>query len=974
MSLANLGVSHKQVGKAQVMLSRGCTQGGTFMRSATRAIHLFILTSVIMLAFSATSFAYTQDDIGGDDVHIWQDQDLYEMSMDIASNGDIYVASTYLQAAGFAGIAVHRSQDGGTTWDLWGSLTTAPTGGDFYQDPYLQVVEGNVNKCFLAYTHASNLFQSRIMMVSSDLSDVAADFSVSTTVMSDPSDGYMRPRFDTDVVSYSKFYIYLVAQKGDSGGKDIAFARSIDQGTSFETSYLIGNLAPTDRDYTRPDVSYGFGGYVNVVWEFNSRDGSFDSALRFRRADSSASGGLAAWTSIYGLGSISDEINYLRPKIEASAVDAQVVIAFDRRQIVAKASILLDPGVHVSTNSGATYPIFTSITDGVEFVGDVVERAGSGHWLICGEYFSTFGIHRSTAADLTSWSALETFADRNYETIWDFPPAMALNPAEGFRVGLVWGNNTPLGPDDLYFDGEWRRDPGFPNMEADFPIDLTGTPISDPAVVDVNGDGDLEIVFSDSNGLIQVIQDDGTPLPGWPANTGDELSACPVAVGDLLNNGNMYLVTGGTTGLVHCYDAQGRVAAGNWPYVSALPHDAFVAIGAFGQGPYARGIVAAIGTKCYFLDHRGDRYPGTPTHTLARIATQAPAIGDVDGDGRPEVVLAYQEVLAAAHIFEPGALFGLYLSTRLSGSPTLGDFDLDGDVEIVAPLNNGRLHVFDDDGTDLPGFPFNSSTGSALSSCAVGNLVGNWTPEIVTAARDWTVHMVLADGAEMSGWPVDTGGWSNYGGPVIGEIESISSDVVLGSRGSQAWSWSNFGDVNPGWPKALDDNIYRTPALGDIDDDGNLEIILLSQTQLIVLDVGRGTDYPQWSWPMAGYDPQRTGCYLCTEDLVTPVSDDLDAVTRVSFAAPSPNPSSGSATFRFAVPGPAVVNLEVFDVRGHRVSMVTREEIGAGNHVASWGGLSDAGTPLASGVYFARLRVQGPGINEELTRKITLTR
>jgi hypothetical protein len=74
------------------------------------------------------------------------------------------------------------------------------------------------------------------------------------------------------------------------------------------------------------------------------------------------------------------------------------------------------------------------------------------------------------------------------------------------------------------------------------------------------------------------------------------------------------------------------------------------------------------------------------------------------------------------------------------------------------------------------------------------------------------------------------------------------------------------------------------------------------------------------------------------------------------------------------VPGPAVVNLEVFELRGHRVSLVTREEVGMGHHVASWGGLGDGGNPLASGVYFARLKVQGPGINEELTRKITLAR
>ena len=61
----------------------------------------------------------------------------------------------------------------------------------------------------------------------------------------------------------------------------------------------------------------------------------------------------------------------------------------------------------------------------------------------------------------------------------------------------------------------------------------------------------------------------------------------------------------------------------------------------------------------------------------------------------------------------------------------------------------------------------------------------------------------------------------------------------------------------------------------------------------------------------------------------------------------------------FELPQAGPVDLEVFDVRGHRVSLVTREEVGAGNHVASWGGLNDRGEALASGVYFARLEAGG---------------
>jgi len=945
------------------------------MLSIIRILFFLILTSPLVLGVFTSSDAFAYGDIGGDDVIIWETGDLCYMSMDIADNGDIYAAGQFRQPDDHWGIAVFRSQDDGTTWDLWGELTTDPGMGDHYHDPSLQVVEGDVEKCYLVYNHSSNLHNPRIMMASSDLAGASADFSAPTTVMSAPTVQYTKPRFDTDVANYSDFFIYVVAETGGSG-RDIVFSRSTDLGISFETPYVIGNLIPTDRNYERPDVSYGLGGYVNVVWRFVSLDESFDSALRFARAEHSASAGLADWSGVYGLGSTGDGIEDQNPRIEASSTGSEVVIAYERRSAVKDASDLPDPGIFVSSNSGLTYPVSTTIPDGVIYLGDIAEQPGTGSWFMCGMANDGYGIHRSNVSDLASWSALEAFADRDYDNYEKYVADLAFNPAKGFRPAMVWSDYQwdVLVDDGLIFDGEWRSGPGYPNLEPGFPVDLAHQSRSAPAVVDINGDGDLEIVFGDTGGNIQIFQNDGTPLPGWPVNIGESLSVSPIAVGDLRGNGEMSIVAGSMSGLVYCYDAQGQMAPGNWPYTFAADHPAYVAIGAFGQGPYARGIVAAIGYQGFFLDHQGWPFPGSQGKVLARLATYAPAIGDVDGDGLPEAVFANEEVLVAAQIFSPGVAFGKYMPADLSGSPTLGDFDQNGDMEVVVPLVDGTLHVLEDDGTSFPGFPFTSPFGSPLSTAAIGQMLGNSEPEIVTAARDARVHLLWYDGHEGVGYPVETGGWNNYGSPIIGRVEGTSSDVVLGSRGHQAWAWANLSAVIDGWPKASDFNFYLAPAMGDIDLDGSNEIVLLSTNQLMVVDVNNPTNDPYRTWGMAGHDHQRTGCSDCPEDLVTPVEDDLNTITRVSFALPSPNPTSGSATFRFAVPGLAVVNLEVFDVRGHRVSLVTREEVGMGHHVVSWGGLSDKGSPLASGIYFARLRVQGPGINEEMTRKITLAK
>ncbi len=164
-----------------------------------------------------------------------------------------------------------------------------------------------------------------------------------------------------------------------------------------------------------------------------------------------------------------------------------------------------------------------------------------------------------------------------------------------------------------------------------------------------------------------------------------------------------------------------------------------------------------------------------------------------------------------------------------------------------------------------------------------------------------------------------------------------------------------------------------SPASGDIDLDGDNEIVFLTKTQMIMVDVNYPAEsLPYNKWPMYGYGPQRTGCLDCEENLVSAAPEAL--VTRVSFAPPSPNPASGSLVFSYQIPSQASVKLEVFDIRGHRVRNVVRREELAGPYVVTFDGRSQQGQPLAAGQYFARLTVRGPGINEVQSRKFTLLR
>jgi hypothetical protein len=73
-----------------------------------------------------------------------------------------------------------------------------------------------------------------------------------------------------------------------------------------------------------------------------------------------------------------------------------------------------------------------------------------------------------------------------------------------------------------------------------------------------------------------------------------------------------------------------------------------------------------------------------------------------------------------------------------------------------------------------------------------------------------------------------------------------------------------------------------------------------------------------------------------------------------------PNPTSGLTTVSFDIPdhsGP--VHLVIYNVRGQRVCTVVEGTVDRGRHERTWGGNDDQGGTVASGVYFARLSVDG---------------
>jgi hypothetical protein len=99
-------------------------------------------------------------------------------------------------------------------------------------------------------------------------------------------------------------------------------------------------------------------------------------------------------------------------------------------------------------------------------------------------------------------------------------------------------------------------------------------------------------------------------------------------------------------------------------------------------------------------------------------------------------------------------------------------------------------------------------------------------------------------------------------------------------------------------------------------------------------------------------------------------SNDASLSDKFAFDQNYPNPFNPNTTFRFALPHPAEVTLEIYNILGQRVRVLVNGRYEAGEHQFRWDGAGASGEPLSSGVYFAKF------ISEKFssTRKVVVVK
>ena len=449
------------------------------------------------------------------------------------------------------------------------------------------------------------------------------------------------------------------------------------------------------------------------------------------------------------------------------------------------------------------------------------------------------------------------------------------------------------------FDGSGQEVPGWPAQTGLDPLWHTDQPaassldalyqgaIGSVAVGDIDADGSPDVVVGTGAGAVYAWESDGTLKSGYPlqivgrtaeettrATTWDNGIASAIALEDLDGDGKLELIAGAMDQRLYVWTAAGE------PW-----------------GPYPIDVCA----------------PDVCGVSGQRIIA-SPAVADVDGDGDFEIGIGTNEATnggndSVSYLFDAdtGLLvdgWPLYESGLVNqaallplvgeghpGSLAFADLNADGKSEVASPVMLGQSPLYDGNAAEYQhlsyvrsGWGSNTNTNepsfaTMSNNPAFGDMDGDSVPDYLIGG-DGALYFIALAGRTAADYQHVLAAYSGATGEMLpgfprqiedvqflaaAVIADVSGDgrpeAMFGSGGYLLHAWDKDGVEPEGWPKFTGHWLLGSPAVGDIDGDGYVEVVVPSREGYLYAYRTEGRADQKVQWASLRHDARNTGNY-----------------------------------------------------------------------------------------------------------------
>lgn len=242
--------------------------------------------------------------------------------------------------------------------------------------------------------------------------------------------------------------------------------------------------------------------------------------------------------------------------------------------------------------------------------------------------------------------------------------------------------------------------------------------------------------------------------------------------------------------------------------------------------------------RIYVFDRFGNILNGWPVNFNNNCIICSPALSDLDGDDKMEIICNERLTNGKVHILKSdGTEFSANWPVTLDGTPSvtpsIADVDGDGQKDIIAYSTKSR-YIFGLDGQPKTGFPLTTAPNQSYSyqSPIAVDFDNDLSMEIVGATHgDFPQYYIMnSDTTSYSAWPknVPDNNWT-YSTPTVVKIDNewkiFMSRPISDESSDMLYGWDQNGNMLNGFPIVKPGGLEGYISVANITNDPDFELI-----------------------------------------------------------------------------------------------------------------------------------------------------